>query len=258
MKSFRTFLLLCVFALLSASCGKQPEVYTGDDLEDEPEWWSDTDNKAKKKVSKKKKAPKPVDIPKVDKISIDNGQILINDIGPLYEVFNDSNKYQYEFAEKLGIDPIESFRDAYHTKKPIRHIVSNKYFIVDSLTHSMPFLVPPAARLLEDIGKNFIDTLSNRGAKGYRIIVTSMLRTASSVKRLRRVNVNATDSSTHKFATTFDISYTRYHSVAPSRQLNDGDLKNVLAEVLYDLRRQNRCLVKFERKTGCFHVTVIK
>lgn len=187
-----------------------------------------------------------------------NDRIQINNIGRLADVFNDSNKYQYVYAEQLGITPITGIHEAYFTRRPLRHITSCNLYKVDTLTHSLPFLVPEAARLLEDIGQNFIDSLASRGADGYRIKVTSLLRTAASVKRLRRVNVNATDSSTHQFGTTFDLSYTRFHCLDTTRTIHDGDLKNLLAEVLLDLRAQNRCLVKFERKTGCFHITAIR
>lgn len=123
-----------------------------------------------------------------------NDRIRVNNIGHLREVFNDSNKYQYAHAERIGIEPISDLYFAYHTRRPLRHITTCDLYKVDSLTHSLPFLVPEAARLLEDIGRNFIDSLASRGADGYRIKVTSLLRTASSVRRLRRVNVNASDS----------------------------------------------------------------
>lgn len=184
-----------------------------------------------------------------------NARIPVNGIGPLREVFNDSNKYQYAHASRLGIDPITDLSKAYYTKRPIIHIRSNEYYQVDSLTHSVPFLVPEAARLLEKIGRNFIDSLHNRGGDGYTIRVTSLLRTPTTVKRLRRVNINATDSSTHQFGTTFDISYIRFNCLDPTRTIHEGDLKNLLAEVLLDLRRQNICMVKYEHKTGCFHIT---
>ena len=32
-------------------------------------------------------------------------------------------------------------------------------------------------------------------------------------------------------------------------------LKNVLGEVLRDLRKQNKCYVKYEVKQRCFHIT---
>lgn len=176
----------------------------------------------------------------------------------LAKTFNDSNRQQYVHAERLGIKPIEDLRGAYHTSRPIRHITSNPLYDVDELTHSMPYLVPEAAGLLEDVGRNFIDSLGKKGVKGYRIMVTSLLRTSATVKRLRRVNVNATDSSTHKFGTTFDISYVRFPENNPNRSMTQEQLKNTLGDVLFDLRNSHRCMVKYERKTGCFHVTVVR
>lgn len=184
--------------------------------------------------------------------------IRVNNIGPLREVFNDSNKYQYAYAERLGIEPIYTLNDAYFAKRPLVLIETCDDYVVDSLTHSMPYLVPESAALLSKIGRNFIDSLANRGGDGYRIKVTSLLRTPMHVKRLRRVNINSTDSSTHQFATTFDISWTNFVCADPTRTLDEGDLKNLLAEVLKDLRDEGRCLVKFERKTCCFHVTATK
>lgn len=185
-------------------------------------------------------------------------RIKVNNIGPLYKVFNDSNYLQLESAKEMGIDPISDLSSAYFMKRPIVKVSSNQYYQIDSLRHSMPYLVPEAATLLEEIGKNFIDSLHNRGGDNYKIKVTSLLRTPESVGRLRRVNVNATDSSTHQFATTFDISYTNFFCQDENRQIHQGDLKNLLAEVIKDLRDRGRCVVKYEHKTGCFHITVVR
>ena len=175
-------------------------------------------------------------------------------IGRLGELFNDSNKYQYAAAERIGIQPIRSLVQAYYLQKPLVEIASCRWYDLDTLTHSMPYLVPQAANLLETIGRSFTDSLVKRGAPGHKFRVTSVLRTPHSVKRLRRVNGNATDSSTHQFATTFDISYSRFNYYGGSR-LSEEELKYVLAEVLRDLRAQGRCLVKYERKSPCFHIT---
>ena len=184
--------------------------------------------------------------------------IKVKNIGYLSQVFNDSNIFQLEAAQRMGIEPLSDLRSAYNTKRPLVKVSSNEYYQIDSLRHSIPYLVPEAAHLLQDIGKNFIDSLHARGGDSYKIKVTSLLRTPESVGRLRRVNINATDSSTHQFATTFDISYVNFYCLNEQRQINQGDLKNLLGEVLLDLRNQGRCLVKYERKTGCFHVTVTK
>ncbi len=176
-------------------------------------------------------------------------------LGRLADVFNDSNKYQYAAGSRIGIDPISSLADAYYLKRPMVKIKTNKLYHVEPLTHSVPYLVPEAAALLETIGRNFHDSLAKRGITGHNFRVTSVLRTAQSVKKLRRINRNATDSSTHKLGTTFDISYARFDHDGTSPRHSDEELKYILAEVLRDLRARNKCMVKFERKSPCFHIT---
>lgn len=179
-------------------------------------------------------------------------------IGRLAEVFNDSNHAQLPHAKRLGIDPIYNLKDAYFTKRPIVEVVTNDYYFVDTLTHSVPYLVPEAEALISDIGKAFVDSISARGLKGYRIRVTSLLRTASSVKKLRRVNGNATENSTHQYATTFDIAYNRFDCRDTTQYVDQERLKNILGAVLADKRAEGRCLVKYERKSPCFHITTVR
>lgn len=184
--------------------------------------------------------------------------IKVRNIGSLSKVFNDSNYLQLKAARHLGIDPIRDLSTSYFMKRPIVKVESNDNYHIDTLRHSIPYLVPEAASLLNEIGTNFIDSLHSRGGDNYTIKITSLLRTEESVGKLRRVNVNSTDSSTHQYGTTFDISYVNFHCLDNNRQINQGDLKNLLAEVLYDLRQQGKCLVKYEYKTGCFHITVLQ
>lgn len=183
-------------------------------------------------------------------------RIRVNNIGPLYKVFNDSNTQQLAVAKQMGIEPMSDLSSYYFTKRPLVKLSNNQNYQLDSLRHSLPYLVPEAAELLNEIGRNFNDSLKRRGGDSYKIKVTSLLRTPETVGRLRRVNINATDSSTHQYGTTFDISYVNFYCTDTTRQINQGDLKNLLGEVLQDLRLQDRCLVKYEVKTGCFHVTV--
>lgn len=188
----------------------------------------------------------------------DSNRPWANNIGRYDEVFNDSNYIQYAHAERMGIDPMYSLSDAYNTRRPLVRIESGKNYQVDKLTHSMPYLVPEAAALLDEIGEDFGEMLEQRGGdrENNRIIVTSVLRSPYSVRRLRRVNRNAVDSSTHMFGTTFDISWNNFHFPDSSRSEDPVVLKGILAEVLQKKRAEGRCLVKFEKKTPCFHITV--
>ncbi len=177
-------------------------------------------------------------------------------VGNLAKMFNDMNDAHIDVAGRIGISPIRSLRDAWNLHQPLEEVTTCSDFVIDSLTHSFPYLVPDAARLLHDIGRTFRDSLQARGGGDYRIIVTSVLRTEESVNRLRRRNINSTENSAHLYGTTFDVSYVRFlpaDSVGVERR--EGDLKNMLAEVLLDMRENGRCLVKYERKQGCFHIT---
>jgi len=175
------------------------------------------------------------------------------------------------------------------------HIVDNDFYVVDSLTHSIPYLVPRASALLDTIGANFLDSLTAKGLNPNKIIVTSVLRTENDVKRLRRRiskrtfiahhsfniarfvklkrhvflfatqrlrrrNGNASKNSCHFYGTTFDVSWKRFKKVEdedgrPLQDVSADTLKLVLAEVLRDVRKADKCYVKYELKQGCFHIT---
>jgi hypothetical protein len=138
---------------------------------------------------------------------------------------------------------------------------SSPYYDVDKLTSSIPYLVPDAAVLVNDIGKAFLDSLQIKGIPLHKIIVTSVLRTKSDISRLRKGNVNATENSCHLYGTTVDICYNRFVTVedpdGPSRRkVRNDSLKWVLSEVLRDFRKNDRCYIKYEVKQGCFHLTL--
>lgn len=175
--------------------------------------------------------------------------------------FPDQNDVQLEAAKKHGVKPVHNREDAEHRKKELVYVGSNPYFYVDRLNNSIPYLVPRASVLLQDIGRSFFDSLQVKGIPLHKIIVTSVLRTKVDVEKLRSKNGNATQNSCHLYGTTFDVCYNRYKTVEDPdgprrRQVRNDTLKWVLSEVLNDARKQNKCLVKYEVKQGCFHITV--
>ena len=174
--------------------------------------------------------------------------------------FGDLNQKQLNVAQAIGITPIASREEAEEMTDRLTYIESNERYAVDSLTHSIPYLIPGAAALLDTIGQNFLDSLASKGLNPNRIIVTSVLRTEKDVKRLRRRNTNASSNSTHAYGTTFDVSWKRFQKVEdedgrPMQDVGADTLKLVLAEVLRDLKQADRCYVKYEIKQACFHIT---
>ena len=171
--------------------------------------------------------------------------------------FNDLNDLHLSSALKIGIDPVSSREDAEHASRKMDEISSNDYYEVEELTHSIPYLVPEAADLLEEIGKNFQDSLSSHNASIYKIKVTSVTRTVDDIKKLRKRNQNSSLNSAHQYGTTFDVSWNRFVKIdeADTLEIPAEDLKMVLAMVLRDLQKADRCYIKHERKQGCFHIT---
>lgn len=174
--------------------------------------------------------------------------------------FPDLNDDHLEVAKKIGIRPLADREAAEDMKEKLKHITGNDFYVVDSLTHSIPYLVPRASALLDTIGANFLDSLTAKGLNPNQVIVTSVLRTENDVKRLRRRNGNASANSAHCFGATFDVSWKRFKKVEdkdgrPLQDVSSDTLKLVLSEVLRDLRKAEKCYIKYELKQGCFHIT---
>ena len=178
------------------------------------------------------------------------------------EAFPDTNSVQLTAAQKWGVSPVANREDAESRKRELVYISSNPYYHVDPLYSSIPYLVPRAAILLQDIGRAFYDSLFVKGIPLHKIIVTSVLRSQEDVAKLRKRNGNATENSCHLYGTTFDICYNRYITIQDPegpkrRQVRNDSLKWVLSEVLRDMRlKEQRCYIKYEVKQGCFHMTV--
>ena len=185
----------------------------------------------------------------------------IRSVASYAEAFPDTNAVQLAAAQRWGVSPVRDREDAESRKRELVYVGSNPYYHVDKLYSSIPYLVPHAANLLQDIGEAFFDSLYVKGLPLHRIIVTSVLRSQEDVVKLRRRNGNATENSCHLYGTTVDICYNRYETVedpaGPARRAVRNDtLKWVLSEVLRDMREQGRVYIKYEVKQGCFHMTV--
>lgn len=185
---------------------------------------------------------------------------------PIYSVpsyaqcFPDLQDVQITSARKHGVRPVKDRAEAELRKKELVYIGSSPYYKIDpEMCRSIPYLVPHAAIVLETIARNYMDSLHVKGIPLHKILVSSVLRTEDDVRKLMRTNPNASPESCHRYGTTFDISYNRYHTIAPPgeqrRAVQNDTLKWVLAEVLRDVRREGMCYIKYEVKQGCFHIT---
>ena len=173
--------------------------------------------------------------------------------------FNDLQSKHHAVASAIGLlRPPKNRADAASMRKRLVEVKTNENYIVDSLTHSVPYLIPSAKRELDSIGVEWADILQRNSLPHCRFYVTSVLRTQEDIKYLQRSgNINSTTQSCHCYGTTFDLAYMRYEKVTRTRDyMHEDNLKLVLGQVLLNHQRAGKIYVKYEAKQSCFHITV--
>jgi Family of unknown function (DUF5715) len=128
-------------------------------------------------------------------------------------------------------------------------------YVVAKMLFSYPYVTRNSKTLIDEIARKLRDKSSQKGLKGVRFYITSMTRKTDNIKSLRRYNGNASANSPHLYGNAFDISYKRF--IARKWILTNCDkkfLKEALAEVIWQLRAENKCWATYEKVQNCFHV----
>jgi uncharacterized protein YcbK (DUF882 family) len=198
-----------------------------------------------------------VSVGEVETIEIEAYQPISGKVSTYERAFNDMQDVQKRAALANGLPPFESRAEIEKRYKELRRskqlvlIETNSKYVVRPLTYSSPYVVPKVEALLSDLA----DSFQAKSQSKARFMVTSVLRTEDDIKRLRRVNGNASSASCHCNATTIDISYVRFEQDV-LRPRDAYQLRLALAKALHELRKEGRCYVKRERKQYCYHITV--
>ena len=116
--------------------------------------------------------------------------------------FGDLNEKHLNVAQAIGIRPLASREEAEKMKEKLQYIATNDLYAVDSLTHSVPYLIPGAAALLDTIGYNFLDSLA---AKGLNLRSKTPGHTISAIMRIIRTIVYTCFRFLHVVPSSFQI-----------------------------------------------------
>jgi hypothetical protein len=160
-------------------------------------------------------------------------------------------------ARLRGVAPSDNdseFRKKISDGKLVK-VRSGRRYVVDRLRFSYPALTPESRDLLDEIAERFREKASAKGLNDARFYLTSLTRKTEHLRALRRNNVNSSANSPHLYGSAFDISYKRFS--VRKMYLTNCDmkfLKEALAEVIFELRRENKCWATYERMQNCFHV----
>ena len=134
-------------------------------------------------------------------------------------------------------------------------VKSGSSYVVEKMTFSYPCITRDSKILLDEIARRLREKASQKGLTGVKFYITSMTRKMDNVKSLRRFNGNASVNSPHLYGNAFDISYKRF--IAHKWHLTNCDkkfLKETLAEVIWQLRTENKCWATYEKVQNCFHI----
>ncbi|HLP05269.1 MAG TPA: DUF5715 family protein [Paludibacter sp.] len=179
------------------------------------------------------------------------------------EKLNDLNEIHLLHAQRNGITPFCSNREFdakigdYEKRYILVKVTDSRFYQLKSLSHSLPYLIPEAVDMLNEIGYRFQEQLVEKKYHNYRFRITSLLRTLETQGKLCHRNRNATEHSAHLYGTTVDISYKNFYSTEKDTIEASYEAVQTLTKVLSEMRKECRLLVVRERKQACFHITVV-
>jgi hypothetical protein len=158
-------------------------------------------------------------------------------------------KHESAYRNGKGIPPQANdagLRSLFRRKRLVE-LESNEKYTVRWLFHSKPYILPEGARFIRELGDLYYAKCRAKKVCYVPFSISSVTRSRKSVDDLMDGNANAIRNSAHLKGKTFDVSYQDFGG-------NEEQTKLFISS-LRDLRRQNKCFVKFERN-GCLHITV--
>ena len=170
-----------------------------------------------------------------------------------------SNKIP-DYIESSILSGIKKCKDEREIKQRVEDgklvgISNGNGFIIEEMSHSYPYLTKNGQALLIEIGKRFREKISATRLKGSKFRITSLTRTTDKLRSLRGINSNTSPNSPHLYGNAFDISYIRFTTRKLFMTYCDKKyLKEALAEVIFQLKEENKCWATYEIKQNCFHV----
>lgn len=118
------------------------------------------------------------------------------------------------------------------------------------LKHSEPFLLPAAKNVLLRMASRFAEAMVGTADEGASIRITSLTRTQSQQRRLRRRNANAFNGqSTHNYGASFDVAFID----RPDESVTCPGPSWALQSILQDMQEKGEILVIPEGH--CMHIT---
>gem|GEM_PF-782007 len=157
--------------------------------------------------------------------------------GQMQALRRSPNVRHVELGQQLGVTPIPRRDDVSRVAGEVGlvPVENSPLYWVAQLTHSHTYLTADAVAVLDSIGVRFAERLAEAGIPPMRYNLSSLLRTREDQARLRGVNINAAQgTSSHEYATTFDVHYGRFRYGGDARAEISEALGPLPYPFLYD------------------------
>ncbi len=126
------------------------------------------------------------------------------------------NARHVERARALGVAPPATRAARDRAADSLVALDTLAAFVVGRARFSAAAVTPDAAASLDSLSAAFGARTRAAGVPGARPTITSVFRSAEDQAGLRAVNANAAaGTSSHEYATTYDLAYRRFEAVAP-------------------------------------------
>lgn len=128
------------------------------------------------------------------------------------------NAVHVERARALGVPPPATRAARDSAASSLVDVSGRDAFVFAPARYSVAALTPDGAAAIDSLAVAFNRATAAALLPSARPTVTSVFRSAEDQSGLRSVNANAAGgTSSHEYATTFDLAYRRYEAVPPPR-----------------------------------------
>lgn len=166
------------------------------------------------------------------------------------ETFTDNVKTHALAYTTEGIEPQTDDKaiDYLFESATLLEVKTDSLYIVRKLNYSNPYILPKGLLFINELATLYYSKCKSDSVKYIPFTISSLTRSMDSVEKLMKNNSNSIKNSAHLKGKTFDISYRAFN--------NNKAQIHLFIEALKELRKENKCYVKFERN-GCLHITAI-
>ena len=149
--------------------------------------------------------------------------------------------------------PKDRLEDLVNTDTSLEVVTSTNTYSLSYMAYSAPVLHSETHALLNEIGNRFWDEVEKQDLPKHKLRITSLTRSRQSQQDISQTTL----PTTHWYGHSFSISYRYFYKINLLRRDMNGDiLKNILEQVLTQIKKEKNILVYGDTEGFFFTITL--